>query len=545
MKKRLLFLPFLFMVFGHNMYAQVPNGKYLIYFKDKANNTFSVSKPEEFLSKRALDRRAKQKIAIVANDLPPSKTYLDQIKGLGAQVWFTSRWLNAALVVCNETTFAKVKALNFVKNVEKDQPLNINGAGTISTKKQQKFALESLTADTTNYADASTQSYQLGIQNLHNAGFNGKGLLIAVLDDGFNAVDKHAYIDQKKILDTYDFVRNQKNVYDIGGHGNTVLGTMAPNKSGTFVGTAPLADYVLYRSEDAPTEQYIETVNYLFACEKADSIGADLINTSLGYNTFDFPAYDYTYKDMDGDKPMTTKAADFAASKGILVVVSAGNSGNTTWPWIGSPADADSILTVGAVGSTGVKVGFSSIGPTADGRIKPEVAAMGSGARTSVANTSGLVNINFASGTSYSSPILCGFAACLWQLNPGKTAMQMRQLVMDLGRQAKQPDNLLGFGVPLYGSKIEILGNEQPNNSSPIQIEVSESSKKLYINNWNKQLGAQAQVQVYTSNGLLISQTKLLVANQNSIDISFLQAGVYVCRVLHGPSIKTVKFFKY
>jgi serine protease AprX len=445
--KKWLFL--VLIVATHVANAQT-KGKYLVLFKDKLNNTYSTAKPLEFLSQRSLDRRKRSNVSISNLDLPPSKTYIDQLKQAGATVWYTSRWLNAALVVADSATAKKIEALAFVKGFENNGPLNLNGSGNL--RRRSKFEIEAQNSheDTLLYGTAKTQTQMLGLHNLHNIQHRGQNMLIAVLDDGFNRIHENKHLkhlfDNKWIADTHDFVRNTNIVYDIGGHGNLVLGTMAAYAPGTIVGTAPWASYALFRTEDASTEKIIEEANYLFACEKADSLGADLINTSLGYTDYDYPGYSHTYADMNGDRTLCTRAADWAAQAGILVCISAGNSGTSkAWPYIGAPADGDSVLAIGAVTANKIKVGFSSIGPSADGRIKPDLVAMGQAAITTTVNANGQTVLASVSGTSFSSPIFCGFAACYWQLYPQKSMMTIRQELLALGAQAATPDNLLGW----------------------------------------------------------------------------------------------------
>ncbi len=443
MKKILIFI---FAFFQLNFsYGQV--GKYLVVFKDKANSIYSINNPSQYLSARSIARRQKFSLPIIEQDLPPNKTYVDGLIANGANVWYTSKWLNAALILATEETINNILTLPYVKGIEYGDALDRNGTGNIGSKKMSKWALE---IDNINYGStAINQTQMLGANHLHNNNFKGEGMLIAVLDDGFASVDKSSTLahlfTENKIIKTYDFVLNNTNVYNVGGHGHNVLSTMAARTNGVFVGTAPNASYILLRSENAPNERLIEEANYLFACEMADSLGADLINTSLGYSTYDFSGYDHNYADFDGNTVLSTRAADWAASKGILLCVSAGNSAG----YCGSPADADSVLTVGAVNTNEIKASFSSYGLTVDNRIKPDIAAKGQSGIVSGYNVgSSTTNIYASSGTSFSSPTLCGFAACLWQANPTKNAQEIIQMIKMIGSQAAMPDALLGYGVP-------------------------------------------------------------------------------------------------
>lgn len=532
------FLIIYLLVWSFDCFSQEKKGKYLVIFKDKAGTTYSIDKPEQFLSKRSIDRRTKQGIKITALDLPPSATYINELKKAGATVWYKSRWYNAALVLADSATALKIKALPFVKGFENNGPMDLNGAGKL--RKKAKFEIE---LDTVNHGNGSVQARMLGTQNLHNTGNKGKGLMIGVLDDGFNQVDKDANMQHlfsgKKIFGTYDFVRNTPNVYDIGGHGNVVLSTMAANVDGKFVGTAPEASYVLLRSEDAPTERIIEEANYLFAVEYADSVGVDLINTSLGYEDFDYGPYSHARADFDGDKTLCTKAADWAAAAGILVIVSAGNSGNNG---IAAPADGDSVMAIGSVDRNEIKSGFSSVGPSADGRIKPDMVAMGSSSTVSFVNGNGTTLISTSSGTSFSGPVFCGFAACFWQANPQMKVMEVQSALKKLGTLADKPDNRLGYGIPKFG-KIVILAEEK---NETVDIKVFPNPTQNII---KASLPSDFE---YGKYNLTISNlanfsviAKKSVSGKFELNITDLNPGIYFGKIFNDSKIFSFKFLKY
>ncbi len=518
--------------------AQTKQGKYLVLFKDKAGTTFSIDKPLDFLSQRAIDRRKKQGIDIIGRDLPPNNNYIAELKKAGATVWYKSRWYNAALVLADSAIALKIKSLPFVKGFENNGPLDLGAGGNLRIK--SKFEIE---IDTVNYGIGDVQARMLGIQNLHNAGFKGKGLLIGVLDDGFNRVDKNTnlkqLVDEKRIAGTFDFVRNTRNVYDIGGHGNLVLSTMAGNTNGKFVGTAPEASYVLLRSEDAPTEKIIEEANYLFACEYADSAGVDVINTSLGYEDFDYSPYTHQRADFDGDKVLSTKAADWAAQAGILVCASAGNSGLSG---IASPADGDSVLAIGAVDKNEIKTAFSSVGPTADGRIKPDMSAMGGATTVSfVSASTGETLFSTASGTSFSGPIFAGFATCFWQANPKLKVMEVQAALKKLGTQANTPDNKLGFGIPKY-SKIVILAEEKSNYLS-VSVFPNPTSEILNVNLPPEFEHKRYGLLIYDLAGIPMISEKS-IAGKLDIDVTSYHSGIYFGRINLNEQSYHFKFLK-
>lgn len=353
--------------------------KFLVYFTDKLDSPFTENNPSQFLSSRSIQRRIKQGIPISKNDLPVNPAYLDSLRKKGIDVWYPSRWLNAAVIHADSNQLAGINTLPFVKNISrvsrlgKVEGIDIN---TLSPLQLEKANV--------NYGASFNQVSMIGADVMHSEGYRGEGMLIAVFDGGFQNANTVSFLDSlfknKQVLKTFDFVEKKEDVYGFLDHGTNVLSTMAGYSEGQLIGTAYKADYLLLRTEDASTEKLIEEANWLIAAEFADSAGADLINSSLGYTTFDDPKTDHRYKDLDGNTTIITKAADLAAAKGIVVVNSAGNDGSNSWKYISAPADADSILAVGAVDASGNYAAFSSIGPSYDGRVKPDVAAQGQNA---------------------------------------------------------------------------------------------------------------------------------------------------------------------
>lgn len=361
-----------------------------------------------------------------------------------------SKWFNSAMVeVPDSTVMANINEFGFII-----KGMDVGKTGPFKTSfinKDDEIFENFSHPDGTNleYGVSFRQINMLGGDVLHDYGFLGRGKLIAVIDGGFFKVNElpafDSLINAGRIIDTYDFIERNKQVYEDSPHGMQVLSTMGGNLPGQLVGTAPNADYVLLRSELTSSEFLTEEEYWVSAAEYADSIGADIINSSLGYTTFDDPSQDHTYQDMNGNTTRVTIGADMAASKGILVVNSAGNSGNNSWKFIGAPADADSILSIGAVDSTGKLAGFSSRGPSSDGQVKPEIVAMGQLTVLSATSGSGVVRGN---GTSFSSPVIAGLAACLWEAHPELSAMQIRQSIIESASQFNTPDGNLGYGIP-------------------------------------------------------------------------------------------------
>lgn len=442
----LFFKFFISLSFGQN--------RYFIYLKDKSGSNFSLSSPEKFLSQKSLDRRKNQNIPVNALDIPVSTTYLSQIKALGAKVIGTSKWLNAVLVDCSAETLSNLSKQSFVKNVDGNQDIR---GGRISSLLNQNATIDKFGSyEDYSYGNSLVQIQQLGVDEMHKNNFTGKGILVAVFDAGFdktNTMDafKHLF-SAKKIVKTYDFVSNDTTVYESHWHGTAVLSCIGAKLNGQLIGTAPDADFALYRTEDVGSETRIEEVYWLFAAENADSLGVDVINSSLGYYSFDNPSTDYKFEDLNGDKTISARAADYAVGRGIIVVNSAGNEGNNRWNHIVTPADADSVIAVGAVDLNGITVGFSSPGPNAKNNIKPEVSARGSQTTVAISNP----NASFSSGTSFSSPLIAGMVAGLKQQFPRHSAMQIRDLLIKSASKYENPDNKIGYGIPSYKKILEL-----------------------------------------------------------------------------------------
>lgn len=430
---------------------------YWVQFKDKKGTAFQVNHPEAFLSQRALARRARQHIAIDETDLPVSKVYLDTLRKRGFEIVHSSKWLNGTTVRTADTSMVrKAKGLPFISLIQQTRP------GVLTKSGHSKFTVPELQAgtDPLNYGNAYNQLKQLNGQFLHNQGFRGKGIQIAVLDAGFWKVNVAAAFDSlrlgKRILGIRDFVDPKSDFYNTHTHGTSVLSCMAANVPGTMVGTAPDASYYLFRSEQDPTEYLVEEDNWVAAAELADSVGVDVINSSLGYNQFDDPSTNHVYADLNGDKTRITRGANMAFQKGILVVNSAGNEGNNAWKKIIAPADGKNVLAVAAVDKNGTRASFSSLGPAFGGAIKPNVAAMG-GSTFLVTNSSGNPIFYYASGTSFSSPVLAGMAACLMQANPYANVRQVKLAIEQSSLQFSKPDSLLGYGIPDFAKADQYL----------------------------------------------------------------------------------------
>jgi serine protease AprX len=493
MKKYLFFA--LLIVLGLNLKAQLAPHKYLIRFKDKNNSPYSISTPSQFLSPKAILRRTKQNISIKYNDLPVTPAYVDSIVSTGVTLYCRSKWFNSITIYTTDATaLAKINSFSFVLSVDS---VTKNTNEPFKSISPEKLNLSDINLSNTlnnpinnekinnyNYGFASNQITMIGGDYLHNHGFSGQGMTIAIIDAGFYYADTISAFDSlwanNQILGTRDFVNPGGNVFREYPHGMEVLSIMGANVPGQMVGTAPKANFWLLRSEDVATENIIEEYNWASAAEFADSVGADVINSSLGYTTFDQSWMDHTYADMNGHTCPASIAAATAASKGMVLCISAGNEGSSTWHYIGTPADADSIMTVGAVDASGNYASFSSTGPTSDGRIKPTVATQGQG--TYVISTSGIPTAG--NGTSFSSPILTGVTACLVQAFPNVSNMQIIQAIKESASQYTHPDSLLGWGIPNFAAAYALLSNVKVpdfENDNSINIFPNPFSDIIYI----------------------------------------------------------------
>lgn len=504
--------------------APVGPKKFWVQFNDKNNSPFSIDNPTEFLSSKAIERRNKQGIQLKWNDIPVNPNYVEQVSATGARILNRSKWFNAITIEIQDSSLiTAIQALPCVNAVSQVARVKVLSNADLfmqdlmkvyeQSQAQAKVELKASAGSDAIYGDGDIQIKMLQGHKLHAMGFRGKGMTIGVLDAGFFRVNEFALFDSlrlnNRILGTYDFVQGNDSVYEDNSHGLSVLSTMAANVPGVFVGTAPEAHYWLLRTEDAGSEFIIEEDNWVRGAEFADSVGVDIINSSLGYTVFDDEATSHTYSQLNGNTTRITIGADIAASKGILVVNSAGNSGADPWRYIGAPADADSVLTIGAVDSEGKYASFSSRGPTADGRIKPNVTAMGQ--QTLVATNSG--NVGRSNGTSFSSPVLAGMVACLWQAHPTASMMQVFKAIEKSGDQADQPDAYRGFGIPNFMRAHGILS--QLDNKVAQTDSVVNVYPNPFIEGVSVEFYSQTEqlivVNIYKNNGKLLATEKFMV----------------------------------
>ena len=543
-KLRLILIGFLWLVSLQAMTQTVAPFKYFIQFTDKNNSPYTISHPEAFLTVRALARRAVHGIAIQENDLPVNPEYIKDVAATGVSVLNTSRWLNGVIIYTIDSSLVdSVEALPFVKRTiffknaphkekaffknEVYSKINPNPRTKASSFLEEKYGF------------ALTQIKQIDGISLHNSGYLGQNMVIAVLDGGFLNVPNQTVFDSLRarhgILGTKDFVHPDGNVYTESEHGRMVLSCMAADEPGLMIGTAPDASYWLLRSEDVNSENVIEEYNWVCAAEFADSVGADVINSSLGYTAFDNPAASHSYSDMNGKTAISTIGAEIAASKGILVVNSAGNDGyDITFPWIGAPADGDSVFTVGAVDANGVRAGFSSIGPTSDGRIKPTVMAMGQGSTVADASS----GVLFGDGTSFSSPIMAGMCACLWQAHPKASNMQIMEAINETASNHTNPNNLIGWGIPDFAkadSLLTVIFPPANNLTGDAHITLAPNPFHFYLQVKLTGIEGKFNIKMYSLNGKIVFQKSFASATTlvtlGAGDLNLLSSGLYIMKL--------------
>ncbi len=493
-----------------------------VYFNAKPNAQTSLDSPLLMLSQRALDRRSNQGIALNFTDAPLETTYVAQIKAsTGITILAKSKWLNALHIKGSQTNILALKSISFV-----DKVIFAN-KGLNTTSKKVRENQTSKTKDklqtTIDYAygPSASQIHMLNGHVLHQQNYTGAGKIIAVMDAGFPGVNTaqpfQRLRDNNLILGGYDYVSRNANFYTGGSHGTLVLSTMGGYKDNALVGTAPDASYYLFRTEIDATEEPLEESLWVEAAEKADSLGVDIITTSLGYFAErDNPNYNYIYNDMNGVTTFISRGAEIAFSKGIIVVASAGNEGTKTEKHIGGPADAVSVIAVGAVVANKSRSSFSSIGPSYDGRIKPDVMAQGTAAV--VSDTSG--NIGTADGTSFSCPIMAGMIACLWQAFPTKTNQEIRDMVIQSSDKYLDPDNNYGYGIPNFGAALTIdtfVNKDFIVYPNPATTTIAFSFPDE-INN--------ASVVIYSILGQKVMDKQITDQNSN-LSLEFLKNGLY------------------
>ena len=489
--------------------------EFRVYLKDKGSSLVLLETPEKILSTSALNRRALQNIPLKSSDLPIAKEYKQALKDLGAISMAHSKWLN--YIYLSHPQPQLIASLPFVERIEFPQ-------------RHQGFLCGVNSGDTLDYGFGRGQIEMLNGHRLHEEGYTGTGITIAVIDAGYDGFLQSSAFDSlrtsQRLLGTYNYISNDTNVFfGQGSHGTSVLSIMAANLADTMIGTAPDAKYWLFTTENIHQETPLEMDHWVMAAEFADSVGVHVINTSLSYQTFDDPQDNYTYSDMDGNTTLITKAADLAATKGILVVASAGNEGGTAQPNIAAPADGDSVLTVGAVDWQGAYAWLSSIGPSFDNRVKPDVMAQGS--PTTLIDGTGNFNADF--GTSFAAPLVTGLAACLIEAYPSKHSEEIANYIRESAHLYTTPNDSMGYGIPDFQLALSL--------STPEYL-VQEPEYMLYPNpvkdhiiiDAKAQKNWKAELRVFDFNGKCILQRNIQAYDAHRVNLN-LKEGSYIIQL--------------
>lgn len=521
---------------------------YWIKFKDKNCSQSLLSNPTQFLSPASIDRRTVQHLSITESDLPLCNDYLDSIAPYITYLKHRLKWFNMAVVQVNVIgNLDSIRTFSFVDSIGGIERLPYKKANkkfeTVLPSVNQEIVYPSI------YGAAYHQINMLNGDLLHQLGYKGEGVLMSIMDNGFVNVDNIKGFDSVRahILGTHDFVHDEENVYDDGGHGTSVFSCIAGNVPNRMLGTAPKADYLLLESEDDNAEWIMEEYNWAAAAEYADSIGAKIFSTSLGYTDFDADSGNHTYADLSGDKTVISRAGNMAFSKGILVINSAGNSGNNSWHYINAPADADSVMAVGAVDSAEAIASFSSRGPNSAGRIKPDVCAQG--VVSTVLSIFG--DVGTSGGTSFSCPILAGCAACLWQAFPEKTNREIFDAIVISADRFWTPGNDYGYGIPNFYNAYLVLKTNYNENILRISRETA-----VFPNPFSNELNISVfaeenktyKIEIFDRAGGIVLSKDVFVRDKTFEiikveEVSNLAQGTYVLR-LNGDKKTSTRILK-
>lgn len=509
-----------------------------VFFTDKDNVQQSINNPISILTQAAIDRKALHNVPIDERDVPVNENYITQIKNQpGITVYAKSKWMNCVYVRGTQSQIQNLLNLSFVSGIEfADKLLNFApGYNPV----EDKFLVEENSRNF-NYGFAANQIEMIKGDYLHDEGYTGTGMIIAVLDSGFMGVDTQqgfAYVrDDNRILGAYDFV-NRSVSYGNHTHGTRVLSTMGGLINNQYAGTAPDASYYLFITEDVSSETPVEEAYWVEALERADSLGVHIVNTSLGYRAYDNPAYSHTYQDLDGQTTFAARGGNHAFDKGMLLVTSAGNSGNGSFPWVGTPGDAPGVFTIGAVDDLGDPAGFSSQGPTVDGRVKPDVMAQGVAAYVIDQNNDIVTN----NGTSFSSPITAGAIACLWQARPDYTNDQIMQLVRESAHLFNNPTDKMGYGIPNFQTALNVLLSVDSYAQQYFFVYPNPVANELLIEFPENQ--EKVELKIYNTLGVLVMEQEVH-HSEKIVDLQVLSKGVYLLNLQTPQQSQTIKIIK-
>jgi len=551
-KIKLLYLAVLFFGFGDFSFAQ---DRYAVFYKYKPQAGLSLDQPSAFLTSKAIARRNRENVKADSLDLPVAKKYVDQVLALSNYVLYSSKWLNATVTVTDASKAAEIAKLPFVSKVE------LVGRGFIPSPNARIGArifastthkLRSPGGENERSLAAQENSYDfqnelIGIDEMLAAGYSGKGITIAVFDAGFPGANVSKALTHletnKQIVATRDFVRPwNTNVYQDNQHGTNVLSLIASKDPAILVAGAPDANYILAMTEEVATEYRVEEYNWVRAAEFADSLGVDIISSSVGYWDFDDLSMNYTVADLDGKTTTITKGATIASGKGILVVNSAGNYGSNASSLV-APSDAKGILAIGSVNKDFTVSSFSSRGPTGDGRIKPDLSTFGNGVALIRSNGA----VGFANGTSFSAPQITALAAGIWQAKPEWTKDKLIEMLLASGTNAENPNNQIGHGIPrfreaLYGEILAVEENEEVIQWKVFPNPLNGDQLNVYFGTGNA-----SKYSIRDMNGRSLLEGELTRSSAKlpyQIIVQGLKPGFYIIQLQDGQLIKQTKLVK-
>jgi subtilisin family serine protease len=552
---KLSLIMILFFLMGTGFSQQIPQ-KYFVAFTDKNGTPYSISDPQAFLTQRAIDRRNAQGIPIIEEDLPVNPTYVNEVAATGVQVYTRSKWFNGITVRATDSSVLNsIRALTFVQSVTRVTSYNAKKSEAggkfrierdLYRKNEPHKILIPGTVQAFNYGPSYAQIHLLNGDALHNLGYRGQGKVIAVLDDGFMNVDINPGYDSlradNQILGTRDFVEPDSNVYRQDSHGEGVLSTIACDDPGNLIGTAPKASYWLIRTDDVNSENIVEEYNWVVGAEMADSVGADIITSSLGYSSFDNNWMDHTCADMNGYTNPSTRGANIAESKGMALSICVGNAGGYS-TCVDSPSDAVDALAIGAVDSLGHYASFSSTGTVNGTYVKPNLASMGVDCTIASPDNS----YGHASGTSFACPINAGLMACLWQARPTLTPSQLYLAIEKSSSQYAHPDSLLGYGIPDYAQALVYAGAGIM--SKVVSKAYPNPFKDSFTVSFDSNVSGSLDVTLFTITGQTILNTKENIATRgvNTFRINGLAdllPGMYLLRVTSEGTSQNFRLIK-
>ncbi|HTF22100.1 MAG TPA: S8 family peptidase [Chryseolinea sp.] len=522
-----ILLSFAFCLISFCVQGQV--NRYVVFFKDKLNTPYIINDPLAFLSKRAVDRREEQGIGVTEQDLPVVPAYIVGVASAGAKTFFSSRWLNALLIECDASLVGDISQLAYVDHLEYVAP----GARLAAGGRKRQLSRSKTHVEGTR---TEAQLSMIGLDAMQDAGYRGENILIALFDGGFSGVDQASpfqHIFQEGRLDEdacLDLVANSGDVFQYDDHGTAVFSIIAAYQEGNYVGGSYEATYQLYVTEDGSSEYRVEEFNWLFAAEKADSAGVDIISSSLGYYDFDDAGMNYAKSQLDGKTTVVSRAAQWAADRGIVVVCSAGNEGSNAWQKITAPADARDVLSVASVASSGQRSPSSSKGPSADGRVKPDVAAMGVG--TAIIRPDGSTgNLN---GTSLAAPLITSLAAGIWQRYPHLSNRSVIEAIRNSASQASSPDSLIGFGIPNFRAVVNYI-ESHPQEEVFAVYPNPVAADTLVIKPSDPNAVSTCRIELISADGKLLTSQDVSFSwlnREHKADLSSFRAGLYFVRVI-------------